>query len=343
LTCETLVIYSKGMRKIRFGILGVSGHFIKRVALGLLHSANIEIYALASRDAGKAKAWTQKLGVPRHYGSYAELLADPEVDAVYIPLPNHMHLEWIKKSADAGKHILCEKPLAMDAAQAAEAAQYCKQANVRLMEAFMYKCHPQWRRARELAAAGEIGVPQLVHTFFCYANRDPNDIRNNPDMGGGALYDIGCYAVSCARFLFGKEPKRVQCVLSRDPQFKTDVLTTGILDFGPERATFSVSTSSFAYQQVELVGSGGRMRIPIPFNMYPDVPAELYITTAVGTRCVKPPPCDQYRAEFEGFADALIHNTEAPIPPDDAVQNMRVIDALFESARTGAWINLETA
>jgi len=232
------------MGKIRLGILGVSGHFIKRVALGLLHAENIEMYALASRDIGKAKVWVQKLGIPHCYDSYAELLADPEVDAVYIPLPNHLHLEWIKKSADAGKHILCEKPLTLNAVQAGEAVRYCEQKKVRLMEAFMYKCHPQWRRARELAAVGEIGIPQLIHTFFCYANPDPNDIRNNPDMGGGALYDIGCYAVSCARYLFGKEPARVQCVLLRDPDFKTDALTTGILDFGPERATFSVSTRS---------------------------------------------------------------------------------------------------
>jgi predicted dehydrogenase len=330
------------MEKIRLGILGASQHFMKRVALGLADAAHIEMYALASRDAGKAEAWAQKLGIPHCYGSYAELLKNPEVDAVYIPLPNHLHLEWIKKAAEAGKHILCEKPLTLDAYQAAEAVAYCRQKNVRIMEAFMYKFHPQWQRARELAAAGEIGTPQFVHTFFCYANSNPHDIRNNPDMGGGALYDIGCYAVSCARFLFGKEPLRVQCVLSRDANFKTDVLTTSILDFGLERATFSVSTQSFAYQQVEIAGSGGRMRIPVPFNMYPDVPARLYITTPVGARCITLGPCDQYHTEFEEFARALINQTEMPIPPADAVQNMKVIDALFESARRGTWVTLET-
>jgi len=328
------------MKKIRFGILGVSHHFILRVSLALADSSVLEMYGLASRRAEQAKAWAKELNIPKWYGSYQELLEDPEIDAVYIPLPNHLHEEWIKKAADAGKHILCEKPLTLTAAQAQAAAAYCQKANVKIMEAFMYKCHPQWRRAQELAAIGEIGNLRFVHSFFCYSNSNPRDIRNHPEMGGGALYDIGCYAVSSARFLFQKEPVRVLCVLTRDPDFKTDVLASGILDFAEERATFSVSTQAFNYQQVELIGSGGRMRMPIPFNIYPDVPAELFITTGVGTRCVKTGPCDHYQVEFEEFARAIINDTEPPIPPVDAVNNMKVIDALFQSDRERKWVNL---
>ncbi|MBN1797906.1 MAG: Gfo/Idh/MocA family oxidoreductase [Spirochaetales bacterium] len=328
------------MKKIKFGILGVSRHFILRVSSALTRSSAVETHGLASRRSEQAKTWAKKLGIPRWYGSYQELLEDPEIDAVYIPLPNHLHEEWIKKAADAGKHVLCEKPLTLTAAQAQAAVDYCKKAKVKIMEAFMYKCHPQWRRARELAAVGEIGKLRFVHTFFCYSNTNPRDIRNNPEMGGGALYDIGCYAVSAARFLLQKEPVRVLCVLTRDPDFKTDILTSGILDFGEERATFSVSTQSFNYQQVELLGSGGRMRIQIPFNMYPDVPAELFVTTGVGTRCIKTDPQDQYRIEFEEFAGSIINNSEPPVPPSDAVGNMKVIDALFQSAESGRWINL---
>ncbi|MEJ2663331.1 MAG: Gfo/Idh/MocA family oxidoreductase [Spirochaetia bacterium] len=324
--------------KIRFGILGVSGHFIQRVSLGLRESPLLQTHAIASRSAQKAKAWAQKLEIPQWYDSYEEMLKNPDIDAVYIPLPNHLHFDWIKKSADAGKHILCEKPLTMTAPRAAEVVEYCRNKGVVIMEAFMYRCHPRWQRARELVAVGEIGKPQFVHTFFSFANQNPHDIRNNPDMGGGALYDIGCYAVSCARFLFDKEPIRVQCVLTRDPDFKTDVLTTGILDFGGERATFSVGTRSFAFQQVDILGSDGRMSLPVPFNIYPDVPAELRIITSVGTRSIQFKPCDQYRAEFEGFARAVYQKSDPPVPAADAVKNMRVIDALFESARTGDWI-----
>jgi predicted dehydrogenase len=328
------------MKKIKFGILGVSRHFILRVSLALAHSSVVEMHGLASRRAEQAKLWANKLGIPKFYGSYEELLKDPEIDAVFIPLPNHLHEEWIKKAADAGKHILCEKPLTLTAVQAKEVVSYCKKAEVKIMEAFMYKCHPQWQRARELAAVGEIGKLRFVHTFFCYSNSNPRDIRNRPETGGGALYDIGCYAVSAARFLFQKEPVRVLCVLTRDPDFKTDIITSGILDFADERATFSVSTQSFNYQQVELLGSGGRMRIQLPFNMYPDVPAELFVTTGVGTRCIKTGPCDQYQVEFEEFAKAIINDTEPPISPDDALNNMKVIDALFKSAESGKWIDL---
>jgi predicted dehydrogenase len=328
------------MKKIKFGILGVSRHFILRISSGLSRSSIVEMHGLASRRPEHARIWAAKLSIPKWYGSYQELLDDPEIDAVFIPLPNHLHEEWIKKAADAGKHILCEKPLTLTAAQAQAAIAHCKKAGVKLMEAFMYKFHPQWRRAQELSSVGEIGKLRFVHTFFCYSNSNPRDIRNNPEMGGGALYDIGCYAISAARFLFQKEPVRVLCVLTRDPDFKTDILTSGILDFGEERATFSVSTQTFNHQQVVLLGSNGRIRIQLPFNMYPDVPAELFVTTGIGTRCIKTGPCDQYRAEFEEFAQAVINDTEPPVPPADAVNNMKVIDALFKSAESGEWINL---
>jgi predicted dehydrogenase len=328
------------MKKMRFGILGVSNHFIQRVFLPVKNSGLVEMYGLASRQEEKAKTWAEKLGIPKWYGSYQALLADKEIAAVFIPLPNNLHLEWIKKTAQAGKHILCEKPITLNAQAAEEAVEYCRTKKVKIMEAFMYKCHPQWRRAQELLFAGEIGKPQLIHTFFCYSNVNPKNIRNIAELGGGALYDIGCYAVSSARFLLQKEPERVLCVLTRDADFKTDILVSGLLDFGEEKATFSVGTQTFNYQQVEVLGSGGRMHIPIPFNMYPDVPARIQVTTGVGTRSISFDPCDQYLAEFEEFARAIDSNTEVPIPPSDAVANMRVIDALFRSAESGSWVEV---
>jgi len=325
------------MEPVRWGVLGVATHFVLRVLMPLLKSEQVEVSAIASRSADRARQAAERWGIPRWYGSYEELLADKEIEAVFIPLPNHLHTEWIRKCADAGKHVLCEKPLALNAKEAAAAVAYAGKTGVLLMEAFMYRFHPQWRRARELVRIGEIGAVRAVHTYFCYDLKDPQNIRNRIDMGGGALMDIGCYAVSVPRFLFGREPERVLGVVERDPQFKTDIFSSAILDFGSGRSLFSVSTQAFAYQRVEVHGTGGHLRIEVPFNMYPDVPPRLTVVTAVGERVVELPTADQYGLEFEAFSRALRQGQPAPTPPQDAVDNQKVLDALFRSAESGRW------
>jgi len=326
------------MKKLKFGILGCSKHYSLRVAVPLKYSSIVQPYAVASRDKAKADSYAAANGLSRAYGSYEELLADPDIDFVYIPLPNNLHLQFIKKAADAGKPVLCEKPIALNAAQALEAADYCKNRNVLLMEAFMYRLHPQWVRAKEIVECGEIGDLLTVHIHFSYTNKDGNNIRNKVDAGGGAIYDIGCYAVSSARFLFGREPERVICNMARDPVFGTDILVSAILDFGKGKtATLTVGTQMQPYQKVTAIGAGGSISIEIPFNMYPDVPGRVTVTTSVSQRVIKTETAAQYLLEFDAFARAVIDKTEVPTPPADAVANMAVMDAIYKSGGSGKW------
>ncbi|RPJ08344.1 MAG: gfo/Idh/MocA family oxidoreductase [Spirochaetaceae bacterium] len=328
------------MNPVKFGILGVSGHFIRRVVLPLRDSAKVSIAAIASRTREKAADAAGRFGIPVAYGSYQELVDDKKIEAVYIPLPNNLHLEWIKKCADAGKHILCEKPIAMNAEEAVLAADYAAKKQVLLMEAFMYKFHPQWVHVKELVDTGEIGQVHSVHTHFSYNNTDPANIRNKTETGGGALMDIGCYAVSFPRFILGREPSRVTALLSRDEAFGTDVLSSAILDFGSARATFTVATRSFPYQRCVINGSQGWMEIKIPCNIYSDVSAEVTITYGVGMRTYLTPPANQYVIQFEAFADAVRAGVPAPVSVQDAVANMKVIDALVKAAAENNWVKV---
>lgn len=326
------------MEKLRLGVLGTSRIYALRVAPPLKASLLVEPFAVASRDGDKAKKYGKAQGFSRFYGSYEALLADSEVDFVYIPLPNHLHLEYIKKAADAGKPVICEKPLCLNAQEAAEAAVYCREKRVPLMEAFMYRFHPQWVRAKELIACGELGELMAVNGLYSYTNKDGNNIRNIEAYGGGALRDIGCYTVSSARYLMGKEPVRVVCTLVRDPSFKTDVFVSALLDFGEGKtAAFSVSTQAFPYQRITAVGTGGSLSIEVPFNMYPDIPGHVTVGVGAGQRLIETEIADQYLLEFDAFAESLIQKTEVPAPVSDAVANMAVLDALFASAESGAW------
>jgi predicted dehydrogenase len=327
----------KIMKPVRWGVLGVANIFMKRVLPPLLSCGAVEVSGLASRNAEKARNAAQAFGIAKSYGSYEDLLADRDIEAVYIPLPNHLHAEWIRKAADAGKHILCEKPLALNAEQAAASVEYAAKRGVRLMEAFMYRFHPQWQKVRELARIGEIGEIQTVQMTFAYDLKDPDNIRNKPEMGGGALMDIGCYAVSIPRFIFGREPGRVIGLFSRDPRFKTDILSSGVLDFGSGRSVFTVATQCFQAQGVDIFGTSGRMHIGVPLNMYPDVPPELTVITRFGERRPVLPPADQYELEFEAFSEALRLDLPVPTPPKDAVANQKVLDALFRSESSGVW------
>ncbi len=325
------------MKPVTWGILSVSLHYSLRVHTYLSKSPLVQLRGIASRDRKKAEGAARELGMPKSYGSYEELLADKEIEAVYIPLPNHLHAEWVKKAADAGKHVICEKPFAMDAREAEQAISYAHSKGVLVMEAFMYRFHPQWKRAREIVKAGEIGKVHVVSTLFTYMLKDPTNIRNILSAGGGGIPDIGCYAVSSARFLVGSEPQRVMSLVHRDPEMKTDILSSGILDFGTTRSMFTVATQTYPWQRVEVLGSGGELSVILPFNAYPDTPLEVSVTTGIGTRKVYTPPTDQYVEMFEAFSRAIREGGKEPTPPEDAVANMKVLDALFRSEKSGGW------
>ncbi len=323
---------------VKWGVLGASGHFRKKVSLPAHEADGVELFAIASREEAAAARAAAELGIPRHYGSYEALLADEEVEAVYIPLPNHLHLEWIKKAADAGKHILCEKPVGLDAGEVEEAITHCGKRGVLLMEAFMYRFHPQWQYARDLIRTGNIGTLNAVQASFFYNNTDPANIRNIYDAGGGGLYDIGCYAVSAARYLTGSEPERVVSLIARHSEWRIDMLSSAVLDFGGPQATFTVGTQTFAHQHVTALGSGGVVTIEIPFNTHPDVRVGVQVTDSIGTRRVTFDPFDHYRGELEAFSRAIRDGADtAPTPPQDALDNQRVLDALFASEKSGGW------
>ncbi len=328
------------MTKLKLGVLGVSDHFITRVLQPLKESGLVDLYAIASRSPDRAREASRKFGIPRYYSSYEELLKDDEIGMVFIPLPNHLHAEWIRKAADARKHILCEKPIALNAGEAKRAAGYARSRGVKLMEAFMYRFHYQWTMARDMVTNGSLGKIQSIETFFGYNNTDPGNIRNIKAYGGGALLDIGCYAASCARFLLQAEPDRVLGLNTYDRDFKTDILSSGILDFKGIRSVFTVSTQTTPWQKVIVHGNSAVLTIEIPFNPIPDTPMKLDITDASGSRIIETEPCDHYRLQFDAFAKAVIENTDVPIPAADAVNNMKVIDALFKSGKTGKWVKI---
>jgi predicted dehydrogenase len=322
---------------LRWGVLSTAKIGIEKVIPATVAAARCEVVAIASRDLGSAEAAASGLGIGRALGSYEDLLADPDVDAVYNPLPNHLHTEWTIAAARAGKHVLCEKPLATNAAEAERMIRVCEAEGVLLMEAFMYRLHPTWEAVRELLASGRIGELKTVQSWFSYFNDDPNDIRNQLDAAGGALYDIGCYCVNLSRMLFGAEPIRVQGTVTRDPVTGVDTLTSGILDFDDGIASFTCSTRAEPDQRVHIYGTEGRISLEIPFNIPWDRPTRVLVT-AGGDPPVRPEtevltfdPANEYSIQAERFAAAALDGGPVPIPPSDAVGNLRVIEELFRA------------
>ena len=322
---------------VRSGVPSTAKIGIDKVIPATAAAERCEVVAIASRDLGRARAAASELGIPRAFGSYEDLLADPDVDAVYNPLPNHLHAEWTIAAARAGKHVLCEKPLATTSADAERMIQACEAEGVLLMEAFMYRLHPTWEAVTSLVASGRIGELKTVQSWFSYFNDDPGDIRNLVETGGGALYDIGCYCVNLSRMLFGAEPERVGGSVLRDPVMGIDVLTSGILDFGDVVATFTCSTRAEPDQRVHIYGTEGRISLEIPFNIPPDRPTRVSLT-AGGDPPVRPEtevftfdPANEYTIQAERFAAAILDGGQVPIPPSDAVGNLRVIEELFRS------------
>ena len=329
--------------RLRWGILSTADIAQTKVVPGMQRAARSQVVAVGSRQLEAAQAFARDLGIAKAHGSYESLLADPDVDAVYIPLPNHLHLEWTLSAARAGKHVLCEKPLALTAADAELMVEACDSAGVRLMEAFMYRLHPSWQAVRDQVASGAIGRLTAVESWFSYFNDDPSNIRNIHDVGGGALFDIGCYCVNLSRMLYGAEPTRVQASVVRDPELRIDVVTSAILDFaGGGVAAFSCSTRAESDQRVHIYGTEGRISIEIPFNIPPDRPTRVFLTrggdppVAPATETVTFEPADPYAVEADAFAAAILDGTALPTPASDAVANLRVIEAIFQAGATGA-------
>ncbi len=330
------------MRPVRWGVLSTAKIGTVKVIPAMQRAELCDVAAIASRDLDKAKAAADALGIPKAYGSYAELLADPQIEAVYNPLPNHLHVPLSMQAAAAGKHVLCEKPLALTAAEAQTLVEARDRAGVLIQEAFMVRYHPQWRRARELVRSGAVGELRSIHGLFSYYNVDPANIRNMAAIGGGGLYDIGCYPIVGARFLFAAEPTRVVGLIDRDPEWKIDRLTTAILDFPNGQASFTCCTQSTPYQRMQICGTKGRIEIEIPFNAPPDKPCRIFIDDGsrlgnAGAAVEEFPVVDQYAEQGNAFSRAVRGGEPLEFPLEDAVQGMRVIDAVFRSAESGAW------
>jgi len=326
------------INKIRWGIMSTAKIGVEKVIPALQKGKYCDITALASRDIEKAKKVAGQLSIPRAYGSYEELLADPEIEAVYIPLPNHLHVFWSLKALKAGKHVLCEKPIGLTAAEAQELLDEArKHPQLKIMEAFMYRHHPQWQQVRELIKEGKIGNLRSIQSFFTYYNVDADNIRNKADIGGGALMDIGCYCLSVSRFIFGAEPQQVFGIMEYDPKFQTDRLTSGILNFDKGTSTFTCATQLVPYQRVTILGIKGLIDVEIPFTP-PDKPCRIWHQNENKTEEILIDAYNQYTIQGDLFSLAVLNNTEVPTPLEDAVANMKVTDALIRSAETGAWI-----
>jgi predicted dehydrogenase len=329
------------MPKIRWGVLSTSHFAIEKVIPAMLRGKHSQITAVASRNLEKAQKVAAKFAIPKAYGSYEDLLADSEIEVAYIPLPNHMHVPWSIIALHAGKHVLFEKPAALNAAEAQSLLDEAKKyPGLKIMEAFMYRHHPQWVRAKQIVDEGKIGELKTIQTLFSYYNADPQNIRNQAEIGGGGLMDIGCYAVSLARFIFVSEPQRAFCNMDYDPQLKTDRITSGILDFHRGSATFTCSTQLASYQRVNIIGTQGRVEIEIPFNPLPEKPTRIWHQHKDKTDEIWFKPCDQYTIQGDKFSLSILNNQPVPTPPEDAVANMKVIDALRESANIGKWVNV---
>ena len=320
---------------VRWGILGAADIAVHKVIPAMADAEVCSVDAIASRSEERARQTAERFGIPRSYGSYQDLLEDSDIEAVYIPLPNHLHLEWTLAAAAAGKHILCEKPLAMSSADARTMIDACGAAGVKLMEAFMYRLHPMWVEVRRLVDDGAIGELAAIQSFFSYFNNDPADIRNIPEFGGGALYDIGCYPVNVARMLFDSEPNEVKSSIKRDPDFGTDIVTSAVLDFGGCHATFTCSTRMEDHQWVGIEGTEGRLVVEIPFNIPSDRSTRI-LHYAGGEPPAEPgleihevPAANQYGIQADAFARAVRDDTPVPTPVEDAVGNLMVIEQIF--------------
>ena len=326
------------MAKVKWGIISTANIGVAKVIPGMLKSKQLDVVAISSRDLKTAQIWAKKLGIPKAYGSYEAMLKDPAIEAVYNPLPNHLHVPLTLKAAKAGKHVLCEKPMALDAREAKKLKKAPR--GILIAEAFMVRHNPQWIEARRLVQKGVIGEVRAIQCLFSYFNRDPKNVRNMAGIGGGGLMDIGCYPITVSRFIFGAEPTRVMGTIDRDPKFKTDRVMGGLADFGKGRhLSFTISTQLAPYQRVHIMGTKGRIEIEIPFNAPPNKPNRIFVqgTEMNKGKWISLPVSDQYMKQAEAFGRAIRKKEKLVWGTDDAIQNMSIIDAFFRSEKSGRW------
>ena len=330
------------MGKLRFGVLGAAKIAREKVIPPLMRSERCEVVALASRDSARGAEEAAKLGIPRSYGSYEELLADPDIDVVYNPLPNHLHVPWTIKAAQARKHVLCEKPIGLDAAECLKLIEVRGRTGVRIQEAFMVRTHPQWLKARDLVRGGRIGELKAIQGHFSYRLTDPANVRKVAEWGGGGLLDIGCYPITTSRFVTGLEPQRVAAIIERDPGSGIDRLGTVMLDYGPVQCCFQYGTQIVPRQTMQFYGAKARLVVEIGFNAPNDAPCRLTLFEGPGlgdvaAESIDLPICDQYGIMGDAFAASIQDGTPQPVPLEDSLANMKVIDAVFRAGASGSW------
>ena len=328
--------------KVRWGVLGAANIAVRKVIPAMQRGERSEVIAIASRDAAKSRAAADQLGIARAYGSYEELLADPNVEAVYNPLPNHLHVPWTIRAAEAGKHVLCEKPIALSAKEAREVLAVRDRTGVMIGEAFMVRSHPQWIAVRDLVASGRIGQLKVVAGHFSYYRRDPSDVRSNPAWGGGGLMDVGCYPITMSRWLFGEEPERVIGIIDRDPELGVDRIASALLRFPSGQATFTCGMQLVPYQRMQIHGTAGRIEVQIPFNAPPDRAMRIFVDDGrefadASAVAMDFPPVDQYTLQGDRFSAAVRGEGAVPVSVEDAIANMAVIDAIVRSEGGGGW------
>ena len=328
--------------KVSWGVLGVASIATRKVIPGMQKGKFSEVTAIASRDKHKAEDAARNLGIAKAYGSYEELLADPGIEAIYNPLPNHLHVSWSVKAAEAGKHVLCEKPLSLTVPEARILLDARDRRGVKIGEAFMVKTHPQWLRVRDLVRHDVIGQLRAIVGVFSYFNRDPKNVRHVAEWGGGGLMDIGCYPITTSRWIFGEEPLRVAGIAENDPEFGTDRLTSAMMEFRSGQAVFTCGTQMVPYQRMQFLGTKGRIEMEIPFNAPNDRPTRIFIDDGRdvfggGIRTEIIPVCDQYTVQGDAFSLAIREGREVPVPLEDAIANMAVIEAIFRAAESGRW------
>src|SRR6202142_3395689 len=327
-------------KKVRWGILGTAKIAVKKVIPAMQKGDCSEVIAIASRDRRRAEQIAHELGIAKAYGSYEEVLADPQVEAIYNPLPNHLHVPWSIRAAEAGKHVLVEKPVSLNVAECRTLIEARDRTGVKMGEAFMVRTHPQWIHARDLLRSGEIGRLRCIATAFSFYGRDPANVRNILAYGGGGLMDLGCYAVHVAPYFFGAEPTRVVSLIERDPEFRIDSLASVLLDFPSGQSLFTCSMQMFPHQRVQIIGDQGRIEIEIPFNAPPDRPTRIFVYTAAGVRAEEFPVCDQYAIQGDLFSKAIRGHGDVPTPLEDSIRNMAVLDAIFQSERESGWVGV---
>lgn len=331
------------MRKIQWGILSTANIGIKRVIPAILSGERGAIAAIASRDASRAAEVAARFAIPRSYGSYEALIGDSAIDAIYNPLPNHLHVEWTVKALNAGKHVLCEKPLGINAPQTQVIVEARDRSQKRVIEAFMVRHHPQWHRVRALVRAGRIGTVRSIQSAFLFTMLDPNNVRNQAKLGGGALYDVGCYPLVTARYIFGAEPTRAIAMINRDADVGVDTLTGGLLEFpGGRQLVFSCAFRAAAYQRVTISGADGRIEMPVPFTPPKDLACRIMIDSGrsldgTSTEFEDFPAVDQYALQCDAAAAVFLGETAQEFPIEDGIATMRIIDALYRSAASGQW------